>query len=168
VGENDRRDPEVHGSDADAQATEPLLFDACAFVEIEDEDASEAVEMYLEPGVCLDFLSDRLRPSHVGHPAPGLFFVGDNGRGPRAGVKTIQPILEDLTSDAPPSFEQGQVIRVENDHRFSSSVVLWAGMTPAIDVPVSWLPQSPGRRRRFPRFRSTTEIASRSPCPARP
>ena len=42
-----------------------------------------------------------------------------DGRGPRSGVKTIQAELEDLTSGGLPSFEQGQVIRVENDHRCS-------------------------------------------------
>jgi hypothetical protein len=31
---------------------------------------------------------------------------------PRSGVKTIQTGLEDLTFGGPPSFEQGQVIRV--------------------------------------------------------
>jgi hypothetical protein len=74
-------DLQVHISDADTRATEPLIFDARSLVEIEDEDVSEAVEMCLESDICLDLLSDRLRASHVGHPAPGLFLVGDDGRG---------------------------------------------------------------------------------------
>jgi hypothetical protein len=41
----------------------------------------------------------------------------------------IQAILEHLIPGALASFEQGQVIRVEYDHRFSSSGVPWAGMT---------------------------------------
>ena len=61
MGENDRRDLQVHGSDADPRATEPLIFDARSLVEIEDEDMSEAVEMGLEPGICVDFVRDRLR-----------------------------------------------------------------------------------------------------------
>ncbi len=52
MGENDGRDLQVHGSDADTRAAEPMIFDAGPLVEIQDEDLSEAVEMSLQPGVC--------------------------------------------------------------------------------------------------------------------
>ena len=60
VGKNDGCDLQVHGSDADTRAAEPLVFDARSLVEIKEEDVRNLWKCVFEPGISLDLLTDGL------------------------------------------------------------------------------------------------------------
>jgi len=137
VGEDNRRDLQVHRTDSEAGPGELSILHSGTLIEIEDDNIPKALDMRLEPCIGIDLLGDGLRPSHVGHPTSSLLLIGDDRRGPGSGIKTIQPGLKALACCGLPSFEEAQVIGVENDHRSSFSGVVSVETIPATRGPVS-------------------------------
>lgn len=94
MDEDDGRDLEVHGSDANLQVPESLKFRGSPFVEVENVGRAVVLDVLPELGIGFDLLGSVLGSGFINYPSPGLLFVCDDGCSDLRTIYSPQTSLE--------------------------------------------------------------------------